>query len=74
MASALERAIMDGSIPLGSWLRQEALAAKFGVSRTPVREALRILHEKGVVRLEPRRGALVRGPTVRDIREAYGTS
>jgi DNA-binding GntR family transcriptional regulator len=62
---------MSGTIAIGSWLRQESLAADFGVSRTPVREALRKLQASGVVEVVPHRGALVRGPTVREIREAY---
>jgi DNA-binding GntR family transcriptional regulator len=62
---------MTGAITVGSWLRQETLAAEFGVSRTPVREALRKLEARGVVSLVPKRGALVRGPTTREVREAY---
>jgi DNA-binding GntR family transcriptional regulator len=41
------------------------------VSRTPVREALRNLQASGIVELVPQRGALVRGPTARETREAY---
>ena len=63
--------IASGRIPLGSWLHQETLAAQYGVSRTPVREALRKLQAAGAVELWPRRGALVREPTLREIREAY---
>jgi len=63
--------ILAGEVPVGSWLRQEDLAARFGVSRTPVREALRGLQAAGVVEVLPRRGALVRGPSPRDIRDAY---
>jgi DNA-binding GntR family transcriptional regulator len=63
--------IAAGRVPTGSWLRQETLAAQYGVSRTPVREALRKLQAAGVVELWPRRGALVREPTLREIREAY---
>lgn len=63
--------IMEGVIPPGTWLRQETLASEFGVSRTPVREALRQLQASGVLEVLPRRGALVRGPTPREIREAY---
>ena len=62
---------MSGAIPVGSWLRQETLATEFGVSRTPVREALRKLEARGVVALVPQRGALVRGPTAREVRETY---
>jgi DNA-binding GntR family transcriptional regulator len=71
LAQEIQSRVMGGTIPIGSWLRQESLASEFGVSRTPVREALRKLQASGVVELRPHRGALVRGPTVREIREAY---
>jgi DNA-binding GntR family transcriptional regulator len=71
LATRIHAAILAGDIPLGTWLRQEQLADQFGVSRTPVREALRILQASGVVRQMPNRGALVEGPTPTDIREAY---
>jgi DNA-binding GntR family transcriptional regulator len=71
LASAIQARILSGEIPSESRLRQESLAAEFGVSRTPVREALRKLQSAGIVVLEPRRGAIVRGPTARDVREAY---
>ncbi len=41
--------MLEGTIPLGTWLRQETIATEFGVSRTPVREALRKLQTAGVV-------------------------
>lgn len=71
LAAQVQADILRGGIPVGSWLRQEDLAQRYGVSRTPVREALRSLHASGVVQVLPRRGALVRGPTVREIRDAY---
>jgi DNA-binding GntR family transcriptional regulator len=71
LAGEIQARVMSGEIQIGSWLRQETLAAEFGVSRTPVREALRKLQANGVVELVPHRGALVRGPTAREIREAY---
>ena len=71
MVHSLEAAIMSGEIPVDSWLRQETMAAEYKVSRTPIREALRVLQANGMVELVPHRGALVRGPTSRDIREAY---
>jgi DNA-binding GntR family transcriptional regulator len=71
LASTLRGQILSGAIPIGSRLRQEALADEFGVSRTPVREALRQLQATGLVQLLPNRGAMVRGPSARDIREAY---
>ena len=71
LAATLQSRILSGEITTGTRLRQETLAGEFGVSRTPVREALRQLQASGVVIVEPNRGAIVHGPTVRDIREAY---
>jgi DNA-binding GntR family transcriptional regulator len=71
LADRIHAAILAGEYPIGSWLRQESLAERFGVSRTPVREALRVLQSAGVVSAVPRRGVLVRGPTPTEIREAY---
>jgi DNA-binding GntR family transcriptional regulator len=71
LARELQQRVMAGDISVGSWLRQEHLAEEFGVSRTPVREAMRKLQASGVVELVPHRGALVRGPSLRDIEESY---
>jgi DNA-binding GntR family transcriptional regulator len=71
LASTIQARILSGEIPSHSRLRQSSLAAEFGVSRTPVREALRKLQSTGVVVLEPNRGAVVRGTTPREVREAY---
>jgi DNA-binding GntR family transcriptional regulator len=71
VAGAIQAQVLSGAVPVGTRLRQEALAEQFGVSRTPVREALRQLQASGLVELLPNRGAVVRGPTVRELREAY---
>jgi DNA-binding GntR family transcriptional regulator len=71
LAAAIQSRVLSGEIPTGTRLRQESLAAEFGVSRTPVREALRQLSASGVVTVQPNRGAIVRGPSPREIREAY---
>ncbi len=71
LAGAIQAQVLSGSLPVGTRLRQEALAAQFGVSRTPVREALRQLAATGLVELLPNRGAIVRGPSARELREAY---
>jgi DNA-binding GntR family transcriptional regulator len=71
LAQRIQLQIMSGELPLGTRLRQETLAEEFGVSRTPVREALRQLQATGMLEILPRRGAAVRGPSPRDIREAY---
>jgi DNA-binding GntR family transcriptional regulator len=71
LAGAIQTRVLSGDVPVGTRLRQEALAEEFGVSRTPVREALRKLQASGLVELLPNRGAVVRGPSAREIREAY---
>src|SRR5919201_57763 len=61
LAQEIQGRVMAGTIPIGSWLRQEPLAAEFGVSRTPVREALRKLEASGVVDSCRPAGAATRG-------------
>ena len=53
----LRALIIGGEYAPGERLRAEALAARFGTSRTPVREALMLLEGDGLVEIEPRRGA-----------------
>lgn len=69
--AALREAITNGRLPAGARIKQEHVAAELGVSRTPVREALHLLEQEGLVRLVPRRGALVQGFTGADVRELY---
>ena len=52
-------AILDGSLGRGTHLKEEELAERVGVSRTPVREALRRLDADGLVRYQPNHGAFV---------------
>jgi DNA-binding GntR family transcriptional regulator len=69
--AALREAITSGRLPAEARIKQEQIAAELGVSRTPVREALHLLEQEGLVRLVPRRGALVQGFTAADVRELY---
>src|SRR3569833_3345033 len=55
----LKQAILDRAYPGGALLSEGEVAAEVGVSRTPVREALLRLETEGLVRLYPKRGALV---------------
>src|SRR3954471_24366051 len=70
-AAAIRKKIMSGEIPIGSQLRQAELATQLGVSRTPIREALRQLQTGGLIEVVPNRGAVVRVPTPWEVREAY---
>ena len=65
------RQLITGARPPGEHLSDVELAADLGVSRTPVREALRRLVEQELVRADPRRGFWVREFTARDVREFY---
>ncbi len=69
--AVLRRRILDGELPRGARLRQEALADELGVSRTPLREALRRLAAEGFVVFRPNRGAEVADLTAEDVRVAY---
>lgn len=55
----LREAILTGTLAAGTPLRQEELASRLGMSRLPVREALRRLDSEGLVVLRPRRGYIV---------------
>jgi DNA-binding GntR family transcriptional regulator len=70
LVDELQRRILTGAIPVGSWLRHGAIAEEFGISRTPVREALRVLQAQGIVTIVQNRGARVNGHSGRDIRES----
>jgi len=69
--AALRDAIVSAQLAPGRQISENELAARLGVSRTPVREALRKLQASGLVEMRPQRGALVRMPSARDVREAY---
>ena len=67
----LENGILEGLYPPGTRLRQDELCERFGVSRTPVREALRNLQARNLVVVVPNRGATVRIPSRKDAAEIY---
>ncbi|HZQ81159.1 MAG TPA: GntR family transcriptional regulator [Gaiellaceae bacterium] len=71
IAGLIEEAIVSGELAPGTVLRQEQLSERFGVSRTPVREALRRLAALSLVSFEPNRGVRVRTLTHEDLREAF---
>lgn len=67
VAERLRQAIIDAELALGAELSEASLAAKLGVSRTPVREALSLLQQQGLVAIIPQRGSYVFFPTEQDI-------
>jgi DNA-binding GntR family transcriptional regulator len=79
MANAVDRAydairsdILSGVLKPGERLREEDLVRRIGVSRTPVREALRRLEADGYTIVQPNRGAMVPHYSKRDVDEIYG--
>lgn len=71
VAEPLRRRIVEGDIPPGQLLSENQLAQEFSVSRTPVREALRILIEEGLVEMLPGRKVRVAVPDPLDVKEIY---
>ncbi|TFD85459.1 GntR family transcriptional regulator [Cryobacterium lactosi] len=67
----LRARILSGELVSGLMLREQALAEELGVSRTPIREALRRLDEAGLVTVVPNRGAQVVPWTIEQVRETY---
>lgn len=67
----LREAILAGALEPGARLRAEALAERLRSSRTPVREALLLLAQEGLVQIEPRRGATVRAFDAADLSDLY---
>lgn len=68
---AVEQAIIDGTYAPGESLTELRLSSELGVSRTPVREALRQLELEGLVRNIPNKGAVVVGISAKDIEDIY---
>ncbi|GAA4910190.1 GntR family transcriptional regulator [Actinomycetospora succinea] len=71
LAAVLRERIYSGRYPGGARLPQENLAAELGVSRTPLREALRVLEQEGLIRVAPGQGARVVTGDVATLLQAY---
>ncbi|MBY0437945.1 MAG: GntR family transcriptional regulator [Burkholderiales bacterium] len=71
IARALATRIVDGALAPGQRLVEASIAAEFGVSHGPVRDALRALERQGLVTIAPYRGAVVREVSVREVTELY---
>jgi DNA-binding GntR family transcriptional regulator len=67
----LRQAILDGTHPAGSQLRQDALGEAYGVSRIPVREALFQLEAEGLVKIVPQKGAIVSELSLDEINDVF---
>ncbi|MBC7484868.1 MAG: GntR family transcriptional regulator [Rhizobacter sp.] len=71
VAEQLRARILAHTLAAGSWIDEQALAAEFGISRTPLREALKVLAAEGLITMKLRRGAYVTEVSERDLAEVY---
>lgn len=71
VTKTLSDAILEGIFTGGEKLIEAELQKKFGISRSPIREAFRILEKSGLVEMYPRKGTFVKKITVRDVQENF---
>ena len=71
VAERLRTRIFAHELPPGGWIDEQALALEYGISRTPLREALKVLAAEGLVILKPRRGCYVTQLSEQDIDEVF---
>lgn len=72
LAEDIADSVISGEFPPGLRLEEQMLATRFGVSRTPVREALRQVAATGLVEIRPRRSAVVASATPHKLEELFG--
>jgi DNA-binding GntR family transcriptional regulator len=69
--SSLEGAILQGKIKPGDRLIENELSHRLGISRGPIREAFRSMEKEGLIKMVPRKGAVVRSLSPEDLSETY---
>jgi len=71
IADTLRDMIMSGELREGDKIRENELCGLMGISKTPLREALRVLSAEGLIKLIPNRGSYVTVPTFEEIKEMF---
>jgi DNA-binding GntR family transcriptional regulator len=71
LLAALRDYIVEGNLADGARVPERLLCERFGISRTPLREALKVLAAEGLIELLPNRGARVRALSADDLRELF---
>ncbi len=71
VADQLRARILGHEMAPGSWIDEQALCAGLGISRTPLREALKVLAAEGLVTMKLRRGAYVTEMSARDLSDVF---
>jgi len=71
VAELLRQRIFNRELEPGSWIDELKIAEHYGISRTPLREALKVLAAEGLVTMRVRRGAYVTEVNEKDLRDVY---
>ena len=71
VAELLRQRIFQRELEPGSWIDELKIAQEFGISRTPLREAIKVLAAEGLVTMKVRRGAYVTEVNEKDLRDVY---
>ena len=71
IVETIRNAIVNGQLPAGSRIAEPDLAGRFGISRTPIREAFRQLETEGFITVIPRKGAIVASLSSKDVSDFY---
>lgn len=71
LVERLREMILEGILPAGQRVPEKELCAQLAVSRTPLREALKVLASEGLLELPPNRGAMVTSLTEKDIEDGF---
>lgn len=71
VAELLRQRIYTRELEPGSWIDELKIAEEYGISRTPLREALKVLAAEGLVTMKVRRGAYVTEVSEKDLRDVY---
>jgi len=71
VAERLRARIFAHELAPGAWVDEQAIATEYGISRTPLREALKVLASEGLVTLKPRRGCYVTELSEQDLDEIF---
>ena len=71
VADRLREQIFSKELEPGSWLDEQSLAAQFGISRTPMREAIKVLASEGLITIKMRRGAYVTEVARQDLEQIF---
>ena len=71
IANRLRQMILEGQLQPGEKINEKALTEQFGVSRTPLREALKVLAAEGLLDLIPHRGAVITRQSEAELSEVF---